>query len=80
MLSTVKRKTFEGENFHEFHGFVAIRKSFLWGVASFGMAKVGNLRKSSFHQFVKVFSLESFPLYSIQCVVHVTFHPYNPAE
>ena len=53
--NTVQRKTFEGENFHEFHGFVAIRVSFLreiWGVASFGVAKANNR--------------ESFPLYSIQ--------------
>ena len=38
------------ENFHKFHGFVAIRKSFLheiWGVASFGMAKASNPRKFS---------------------------------
>ena len=43
----------------------------IWGVASFGMAKVSNPRKFSprklyFHQFTKVFSLESFPLYDIQ--------------
>ena len=33
---------FEGENFHEFHGFVAIRKRFFvkcGGVALFGVAK-----------------------------------------
>ena len=33
---TVWPETFEGENFRKFHGFVAIRKSFLheiWGVA-----------------------------------------------
>ena len=44
---TVQRKTFEGENFREFHIFVAIRESFLreiWGVASFGAAKA--IRKS----------------------------------
>ena len=40
------------------------------GVASFGAAKVSNLQKFSpwksyFHQFVKVFSLERFPLYGI---------------
>ena len=42
---TVYRKTFEGENFHEVCGFVAIRESFLhklWGVASFGEAKACN--------------------------------------
>ena len=40
------------------------------GVASFGTAKVSNLQKFSlwksyFHQFVKVFSFENFPLYDI---------------
>ena len=41
---------FEGENFRKFYGFVAIRKCFLhkiWGVASFGTAKVSNPRKFS---------------------------------
>ena len=64
-------KLFEGENFCEFHGFVAVHESFLreiWGVASFGTAKMSNPRKfypqkSYFHQFAKVFSLKSFPLY-----------------
>ena len=59
------------ENFREFRGFVAIHESFLhdiWGVASFGAGKASNPqkfspRKSYFHQFAKVFSLESFPLY-----------------
>ena len=54
-------------------GFVAIRESFLCkigGMVSFGTAKASNLRKFSqrnhiFHQFAKVFSLESFPLYDI---------------
>ena len=32
-------------------------------MASFGAAKASNPRKSYFHQFAKVFSLESFPLY-----------------
>ena len=38
------------ENFHEFHGFVSIHKSFLreiWGVAFFGVAKASNPRKFS---------------------------------
>ena len=38
------------ENFRKFHGFVAIRECFLhkiWGVASFGTAKVSNPRKFS---------------------------------
>ena len=36
---TIQWETFEGENFHQFRGFVAIRKHFLReieGVASFG--------------------------------------------
>ena len=48
LTSTVfSRKLFKGENFHEFRGFVAIRESFLreiWGVVSFGAAKVSNPR------------------------------------
>ena len=64
-------KLFEGENFCELRSFVAVHESFLreiWGVASFGVAKTSNPRKfypqkSYFHQFAKVFSLESFPLY-----------------
>ena len=50
ILSTVPRETFEGENFREFRGFVAICKIFLckiWGVASFGTAKESNPRKFS---------------------------------
>ena len=38
------------ENFREFHGFVAIHESFLhkiWGMGSFGAAKVINLQKFS---------------------------------
>ena len=45
-----REKTFEGENFCAFHGFVAICESFLHeilGVASFGAAKASNLRKFS---------------------------------
>ena len=59
------------KNFREFRSFVAIRESFLceiWGVASFGVAKASNpwkfsSQRSYFHQFAKVFSLESLPLY-----------------
>ena len=62
-------------------GFVAICESFLheiWSVASFGTAKAGNLRKFSpqklyFHQFAKVFSLESLPLYGIQNEIFVWY-------
>ena len=56
---------------------MAIRESFLreiWGVVSFGSAKASNLQKFSlqksyFHQFAKVFSLESFPLYGSSCTL-----------
>ena len=76
-------KLFEGENFREFRGFVAVRTSFLreiLGVASFGVAKTSNPRKfypqkSYFHQFMKVFSLEIFPLYGnsgVQFVIKFT--------
>ena len=44
---------FQGRNFRKVHGFVVIRESFLH-------------KNRLFHQFAKVFSLESFPLYSIQ--------------
>ena len=61
-----------GENLREFPGFVAVKVSSakFGGVASFGMAQASNLRKFSlrksyFHQFAKVFSLESFALYGI---------------
>ena len=42
---TVQRETFEGENFHEFRSFVAIRKSFLHkirGMASLAVTPVSN--------------------------------------
>ena len=51
-LHTTQRETFEGENFHKFCGFVAIHESFL-------------CENCIFYQFAKVYSLESFPLYSI---------------
>ena len=44
------RETFEGENFHQFRDFVAIRTSFLckiWGRGTFGAAKASKLRKFS---------------------------------
>ena len=37
LSTTIWRETFEGENFREFHGFAAVRESFLyeiWGVVS----------------------------------------------
>ena len=68
---TIQWETFEGENFHKFCSFVAICKSFLhkiWGLGVFWSGKSEQsafLQKSYFHQFAKVFSLESFPLYGI---------------
>ena len=47
---TVQWETFEGENFCEFRGFVAIRKSFsvkYWGMAFIGMANESSPRKFS---------------------------------
>ena len=56
-------------NFHEFCGFVAIYKSFFhenWDIASFGTAKMSNLRtfspqKSYFSQIRKSFLPWKFP-------------------
>ena len=64
-------ETFKGENFCEFRGFVAICKTFLckiWGCGIFWRHKQAIcesfLRKNRiFHQFAKVFSLESFTLH-----------------
>ena len=69
---------FRGRNFCQFRGFVAICESFLheiWGHGILWCAKASNLRKFSlqkmyFHQFAKVFSLESFSLYGIQSPIH----------
>ena len=44
ICATVQRKTFEGENFHEFRGFVAITESFL-------------CKNRTFHQFAKVLTI-----------------------
>ena len=46
----------------------AIRKSFLRKIqrrSIFGTAKASNHESRTFHQFAKVFSLESFPLYGM---------------
>ena len=43
-------ETFEGENFHKFCSFVAIRESFLckiWGCGTFGAEKASNSQKFS---------------------------------
>ena len=72
---TVWWETFEGENICKFWGFVAIRKSFLCEIGGRGVfwerhkwaIYESPLRKHLiFSQFVKVFSLESFPLYGTQ--------------
>ena len=65
---------FWGRKLCEFRSFVAIRESFLceiWGMAFFGAAKASNSQKfihenCIFHQFAKIFSLESFPLYGMK--------------
>ena len=74
-LSTVQWKTFKGENFREFRGFVAIYESFLreiggWGLGGCPLAQQKRAIRENhiFHQFAKVFSLECFPLYSIAWV------------
>ena len=62
---------FEGENFRKFRGFVAIRESFptkfrAWRPLAWQKQAICEsfLRENHiFHQFAKVFSLESFPLY-----------------
>ena len=56
----IQHKTFKGENFSKFQGFVAIHKSFaakLGGVASFGSTSEQSAK------VLKVFSFESFPLH-----------------
>ena len=68
-----QQETFKGENFHEFRGFVAIRESFLCEIWKLGIiwlhqpaiCKNFLCENLIFHQFVKVFSCESFPLYSM---------------
>ena len=62
---TIQQETFEGENFHKFYSFVAIRASYfheIWECGVFCMAQASNPQKSYFHQ---VFSLDSFPLYGM---------------
>ena len=63
----------KGENFCEFHGFVAICESFLRKFWGRGVLWHGTGEQSAqvfsakivFPQVAKVFSLESFPLYGI---------------
>ena len=64
----LREKTFA--NFLVLWLFTKVFSTKFGGVASFAMAKASNPRKffcenRIFHQFAKVFSLESFPLYSI---------------
>ena len=61
----LREKTFA--NFVVLWLFTKVFSGKFGGVASFCMAKESNLRKffRIFNQFAKVFSLESFPLYSI---------------
>ena len=50
MFATVKRETFEGENFREFAvlwPFVKVFSAKFGGVASFGAARASNLRTFS---------------------------------
>ena len=62
-------ETFEGENFREFRGFVAIHESFLreiWGMVSFGAAKASNpwkfsLWKTYFSPIHESFLPQKFP-------------------
>ena len=65
--NTVQWETLEGENFCEFRGFVAMYRSFLckiWECGVFWWYK-RTICASFLYQFAKVFSLESFLLYSI---------------
>jgi len=64
----------QGKNFRKFHSFVAICKSFLhkiWGVVFFLARYKQAIHESLlsenhiFHQFAKVFSLNSFPLENV---------------
>ena len=61
---------FGWENFCKFCGFVAIRESFLWKIWKHGVLWQNKSEQSVniFHQFAKVFSLKSFPLY-VQYIV-----------
>ena len=62
----VQWETFEGENFCEFRGFVAIRESFLrkiWGRGILWHNKSEQSAKVFSDIFTKVFSLKSFLLY-----------------
>jgi len=84
LLPTVQQKTFEGEDFCEFHGFVAIHESFLCEIWECGVLWRPFLHKNRiFYQFTKVFSLESFPLCGIIAtaygyIIHVP-NIYSPA-
>ena len=81
-------KTFEGENFHKFQDFVALRKSFVakfGGVPSFGTTSKQSVKvlheNLTFHQFTKAFSCETFPLYTICAIQFLQQHflPLSPS-
>ena len=70
-MHTVQRKTFEGENVHEFRGLRATRKSFLHEILGVPYPPmIGLVFRESFlrktftsYRSTKVFYLESFPSY-----------------
>ena len=53
-LSTIQWKTFEGENFREFRGFVTIYESFLREIGGWGMGGEGVLWHSKSEQSAKI--------------------------
>ena len=66
-------RTFEGEKFHKFQGFVAIRDSYmylqnlgLWGPMVWQKWAICEGENCIFNQIAEVFSLKSFPLYGMQ--------------
>ena len=83
------RKLLRGKTLCEFHGFVAIRESFLHEIGGHGVlwhsktkhsVKVFSMKIVFFYQFAKVFSLESFLLYSItrRFLVHIKTYQATP--
>ena len=68
---TVWQETFERKDFHKFHGFVAVGESYLQNLGAWrplarqkrAICKSFPPENRIFHQFVKLFSRESFPLY-----------------
>ena len=60
-VNTVKQETFEGENLHDFHSFVAICESFLWEIWGCSILWRGNLQKFSPQKLYFSLICESFP-------------------